>query len=449
MDKQLKILLFLFLFFGCKKNSMNSFVYGTWIEPLSGEKIEFKKDKTFNWFGKKGIFKIVRLDGRCFGLCQQGHVDININGTTFRSNEFYKYFKKPILKMNFFNLKIESDTNQFQGKKIKNFTLVKSDDAEPLYFSEPILEKMDKGLEFYNSGEIYYHKDQYISKIKDGVETKTFRLDSLSKKWKRVTLSKKIGDINTVVVGKEVLVIRGDSHYPNFKYSLDGGHEWEEIPHFVLEKEKNESVYEVQKVLTLDKNLYFILRSEVIERGVRYFNLKLLNLNLEKDIPPRIVWQKRTKDYKDIIFESIQDKKEIIILSKEKYIEYSQDYGTNWIKMKNLDMEEMLSKPLEVKVSNNEFIIIKKNTIDQKVYWYNGAKENWTTFSTSLKNNLRPGERFIWTVNEKGELIKINNDGIEFRVGKSRLFTFDEPITVYPFEDDIFVNAYTFFRVKK
>ena len=449
MNKQLNIFIFLFLFVSCKKNTVNSFIYGTWVEPLSGEKVEFKKNKTLSWFGKKGIFNIVRSDGNCFGLCRQGHIEININGTRFRSSAFYKYFKKPILKMDFFNLKIKNDKSLFQGKKINHFTLVKTENEEPTYFSDTLLEKMDKGLGFYNSGEIYYHKDQYISKIKDGVGTKTFRLDSLSKKWKRVKLSKNIGDINTVVVGKEVLVIRDHSDFRQFKYSLDGGHEWKEIPHFGLEREKNESVYEVQKVLTLDKNLYFVLRSEVIERGIRYYNLKLLHLNLENNFSPRIVWSNRTKNYRDMIFETIQDNKELLVLTKEKYIERSQDFGISWVKLKHKDMEELLKKPFEVKVSKSELVIIKKNTVDQKVHWYNGAKENWTTFSTTLKNNLRPGDGFIWTVNENGELVKINRDGIKFTLGKSRLFNYGEPITVFPFKEDIFVNAYTFFRVKK
>ena len=150
-----------------------------------------------------------------------------------------------------------------------------------------------------------------------------------------------------------------------------------------------------------------------------------------------------------MIFESIQDNKELLVLTKEKYIERSQDLGISWIKLKHKDMEELLKKPFEVKVSNSDLVIIKKNTVDQKVYWYDGTKENWTTFSTTLKNNLRPGDDFIWTVNENGELVKINRDGIEFTLGKSRLFNYDEPITVFPFHDDIFVNAYTFFRVKK
>ena len=146
-----------------------------------------------------------------------------------------------------------------------------------------------------------------------------------------------------------------------------------------MEREKNESVYEVQKVLTLDKNLYFVLRSEVIERGVRYYNLKLLHLNLENDSSPKIVWSNRTKNYKDMIFESIQDNKELLVLTKENYIESSQDFGISWVKLHYKDMEELLKKPFEVKVSNSELVIIKKNTVDQKVYWYNGAKESWTT----------------------------------------------------------------------
>lgn len=62
-------------------------VYGTWTEELSGETVEFGRDKTVRWFGGvEGSFSFERNDDALcrFSRCRDGVLVINVDGQSFR-----------------------------------------------------------------------------------------------------------------------------------------------------------------------------------------------------------------------------------------------------------------------------------------------------------------------------------------------------------------------------
>ena len=62
-------------------------VYGTWVEALSGDKIEFFKDGKVRWFGKDGIFTFVKNSKiLCIQKCPDGELKIEIDSKTYRTS---------------------------------------------------------------------------------------------------------------------------------------------------------------------------------------------------------------------------------------------------------------------------------------------------------------------------------------------------------------------------
>ena len=62
-------------------------VYGSWIEALSGDKIEFFKDGKVEWFGKIGSFKFIKNSKiLCIHKCPDGELKIKIGSKIFRTS---------------------------------------------------------------------------------------------------------------------------------------------------------------------------------------------------------------------------------------------------------------------------------------------------------------------------------------------------------------------------
>ena len=54
-------------------------VYGTWVEPLTGETIEFREDGTLGWFGHEGTFAFKKSTSWATGS-DTGQVAVDVDG---------------------------------------------------------------------------------------------------------------------------------------------------------------------------------------------------------------------------------------------------------------------------------------------------------------------------------------------------------------------------------
>ena len=71
-------------------------VYGTWVEPLTGELIEFREDGTLGWLGHEGTFAFKKSTNwaSCMGRsgCPTGQVAVDVDGQSFRITYYSDHF---------------------------------------------------------------------------------------------------------------------------------------------------------------------------------------------------------------------------------------------------------------------------------------------------------------------------------------------------------------------
>ena len=221
------IIFFMFSVISClPKVPEAKWVYGTWIEALSGDKIEFFKDGKVTWFGKEGIFTFVKNSKiLCIQKCPDGELKIEIESKTYRTSYSLDNNEKE-WEMNFIEEGGNSFHHYFDGKK-SNVLHLFNEESKTTPVNPSGFKRLDDGLSYYNTlNSVAVVNGKVVGTIWGG-ETNLAIFNEGIGEWINISPREKINQVGSVYYGDRIILNR---HRNGDKYSLDTGNTWRNYP---------------------------------------------------------------------------------------------------------------------------------------------------------------------------------------------------------------------------
>jgi len=193
-------------------------VYGTWVEPLTGETIEFREDGTLGWFGHEGTFAFKKSTSWATGS-DTGQVAVDVDGQSFRISYYSDHFDEDpnSWSMGFRSFSSFPYEATINSKTTGGF-LVNREGTTSGAYNPPGFERIDNGLTRFHP-----HAEQirtYDGVIVGFIDGKLWRLNSQTATWEVVR-----EDLDSDLLKLDPEVIHNSD-----EYSLDGGTTWKPLP---------------------------------------------------------------------------------------------------------------------------------------------------------------------------------------------------------------------------
>jgi len=198
-------------------------VYGTWVEPLTGELVQFRENGTLGWFGVEGTFAFKKSSNwaSCFGSsgCPTGQVAVDVDGQSFRISYYSDRFdaKPDQWYLHFRNFAAIPYDVTIGSKTSGGFTIYR-DGTISAPLSPPGFKRMDNGLSALHPSPSAMQI--YNGKIFASIEGYLMRWDARNEIW--VTVKNNLESWDMIL---DPEVIRSEE-----EYSLDGGNTWRSLP---------------------------------------------------------------------------------------------------------------------------------------------------------------------------------------------------------------------------
>lgn len=202
-------------------------LYGTWFEPVTGEKVQLDEDGSLEWFGETGTFEFARNSNAFCNIaqngCADGEVIFRLPSTTFRLTYRDRQFTStPGLWTSVMRgyggplVTYESDGINF------DFVQLIREDYAPLPYGLDGFESMNRGLMsdglYPSIGQIQMSRGELM---RSG-STELFRWDPDSKTWQAISLP--TDSTYGLILGESYL-------YSNDGFfSADLGSSWQAVP---------------------------------------------------------------------------------------------------------------------------------------------------------------------------------------------------------------------------
>ncbi|MBG09202.1 MAG: hypothetical protein CME68_10620 [Halobacteriovoraceae bacterium] len=438
-------------------------VYGTWIEALSGNKIEFFKDGKVTWFGKKGIFTFVKNSKNlCIQKCPDGELKIEIESKTYRTSYSVEN-KKKHWEMNFIEEGGNSFHHYFDGKK-SNVLHLYNEESEKKPTKPVGFKRLDDGLNYYNTlNSVALVNGKLVGTIWGG-ETNLAIFNKGIGEWINISPREKINQIGSVYYGNRIILNR---HKNGDKYSLDTGNSWKNYPSL---GDVEKGAANVNPIFLNYDAFQMVLISKVDpEKGSMANRYGLYKTNLKEDKPTwkeiyrlpnnlngkktriKILGNEKTEEiyifsYPDII-NGHMEKEDVNLINHRLYL--SRNKGKKF--------HEIALPPIKkvwgVKSYDSGFVmkVELENKKGKSLIWYLSKNKEWRF--VDLKKDLDswyPVKDYVISTDLNNNILKIDPNGsireVLYLGNNSKNIKQSSHLAIAG--EEIFFSSYTIWKLK-
>ena len=203
-----------------------AWVYGEWRETLNGDVVEFREDKTVNWFGTEGTYSFGRnAQLLCLDRCADGQLKIHADGETYRAPYYVNHsgvkWDLRFHSMGGFTGLGVSDY-VVQGKRTDRVSLIRASS-----FNGPLV--IDGAERFDTNMGVLYPSIREGGRVNGELFARgglgLIRLDESTNRWETIY----DGNVRNTFFGQEVILYEGLTSY---YYSIDNGASFHAVPDF-------------------------------------------------------------------------------------------------------------------------------------------------------------------------------------------------------------------------
>ncbi len=438
-------------------------VYGTWVEALSGGKIEFFRDGKVSWFGKEGIFKFVKNSKiLCIKKCPDGELKIEIDTKTFRTSYSLENKEKK-WEMNFIEEGGNPYHHYFDGKK-SNVLHLFNEESKKIPSKPFGFKRLDDGLNYYNTlNSVALVNGKVVGTIWGG-ETNLAIFNKGIGEWIDISPREKLNQVGSVYYGDRIILNR---HKNGDKYSLDTGSTWRQYPSLGDVQKGAANVnpiflnYDAFQMILISKedpdngtvnNRYCLFKSNLKDKKPTWKEVyKLPNEFNRKKTRIKILGNEKTREIYILSYP-------IILKNKEtKHDVGSMNYRLYLSRNKGKKFDEIalpqIKKIWGVKSYESGFVM-KVELAEKKgksIIWYSSNAKKWRF--VDLEKDLEswyPVKNYVLSIDSNNNILKIEPNGSIREVhslGNNRN-NIKQSSHLAIAGEDIFFSSYTIWKLK-
>ena len=395
-------------------------VYGNWVEPLSGETIEFRADGTVNWFGSEGTLTVEKSAESCLSFpglydCPDGQVMLNVDGQNFKVVYYSKKFDRDPNRWdwgfrdansNFMDITLRSKT-------ASHFPVFREGFPGASQFTLEGFEQLESGLPhlypFVNNAQEY--NGEIVAQFAQ-LEPALWRYSFHNTTWQPIDVT-----VNNGIRFFPEVILNGD------QYSIDGGYTWSGMPSL----EDGKEAYSTEAFGVVLYAIYQI-EGETFET----YRTDLAD--------PSPTWQKMGETHDQARYRALLSTKSDNILFRQVDndndngfgLESSVNQGATWEPMESPCTNE----------SQGHANGVYCNSAEGMSSWFDAPTNTWSTFASPQGTEpvrLTGPQEELYLVRDT-TLIKVNSQGIETVVAELNKAP-GSYMRVYVLESGIFLQS--------